>query len=249
MPPTWLLITFGVIAVALIVFESIRHHRKVARRRREALQSAGFQVFDRLKLHEKRERYAPFEHLTPRLLHGPKRLLWLAIAPPEPRIDPALRTHLFAHSHANSSGQTYHHTIAAFPCPPYWPELRIEPSDPFLRFLVTRIARRKQQHLQLEDAAFNKRWNITTADPDFAFMCLTPSIQAFINDHPGAHRRDTWWIGYGWICCLRAIPIRKYDRLIAFSQHPVDLFARIPIELAYYNAPNPDPQAETPQHA
>ncbi|TVQ61473.1 MAG: hypothetical protein EA378_08865 [Phycisphaerales bacterium] len=239
MPPVWFFIVFGVVAVALIVFESIRYHRKVARKRREALEAAGFEVFDRMKKADKHECFTPFEHITPRLRTGHKGLKWFAIGLPQARIDPTLRPRLFNHSYTASSGrssQTYHHTIAAFPCPPYWPELRLEPTNTLNRFFRNLIATGKPP-LELEDPEFTKRWRITTDDPDFALLCLTPQIQAFINTLPGAHKTDSWWIARGWICCLRMTNIRKHDELIAFSDHPADLFAQIPIEFAYYNAP------------
>jgi|GEM_PF-5974402 len=237
----WFILIVTVLGLIALVFSilNLKLRKRIAHERREFLNAAGFTVHDRLKGPYKKQLFQPFEHLKDTLKHGGKRLVWLAVSPPRHNIDPSLRTQLFYHTFATSTGSSatvHHHTVAAFPCPPYWPALTIEPSSAFNRFFK-RFAKNNTKTLELENPDFNARWTVKAEDSDFALLCLDPELQRFLTNLPGGHESDTWRIERGWICLLRRTKITNHNELLAFAEHPAMLLSYTAPELAYYNAP------------
>ena len=84
------------------------------------------------------------------------------------------------HSYSTGSGknrQTHVHSVFTTPCPASWPATRVRESH--LGDTISGWMGKKD--LQVEDAAFNKRWHISGDDTDFALLLLSPEVQTLMN--------------------------------------------------------------------
>ena len=110
---------------------------------------------------------------------------------------------IFEHTYLVYNGSTMmpvNHTILST-ASPNWPELSIAP-----RSWLSRLAERFgwESGFHLENAEFNNRFKVKTADEDFALMLLSPEMQHFILDKPGV-----WWnIKPGRLCLIYNGPLR-----------------------------------------
>lgn len=165
--------------------------------------------------------FAPYASVTP-LNHGHKGLQWIARGILRQR-----PVELFQHSYTVSTGKSSHHvfhTCSAVDCPPHWPEVRLAPEG-VLHRLGEKLGFRD---IKIEDDAFNARWRVTSADPDFAQLLLGPEVQRFLLDAP---KIEQWGVFSGKLVCLHSGKVEP-DKLAALAPRAAELFELIPRELA-----------------
>ena len=185
-------IAFGLVFLILsIVKASERAARKNSAAIGELCTQQGL-LYQPMSRHDDRDAaFAPFEHLD-QLRTGSKGLVWIAT-------DPTGRNPLtlLQHRYVVSTGQTtvqIVHTIAALPCPPTWPILKLGSEH-----LGHRIADMLGKgDLKLESDEFNKRWFVKADDEDFATLVLSPEMQEWLIDAP---KWATFHIEHGQLVC------------------------------------------------
>lgn len=127
---------------------------------------------------------------------------------------------------SGKSRQTHYHTVAATPAPANWPAVTLSKESVFHK--IGAIFGSKD--FQLDDAAFNARWRISTTSEDFTLLALTPDVQQWSMTLP----RDAMIrVGGGAITVARRVSVKPAD-VPAMAGWCVELSGMIPEELDHW---------------
>jgi hypothetical protein len=142
---------------------------------------------------------APFAHLT-QLKTGGKGLRWIA---GKREGDKGIA--LFEHFHSESTGYSqvnYVFTVAAVPCDASWPTMQLSRKTKFSKLIAALTPR---PTIELGDADFDDRWQVSTEDEAFTRE-LIARIRPLLVTAPKA---EHWFIGHGQVCgvCSAALDI------------------------------------------
>ena len=127
------------------------------------------------------------------------------------------------------SVETVYTMIVSVECPAAWPGFRLTGGTLFSRI----AAAAGFKDLKVENATFNKRWNIRTDDEGFAILVLTPEMQEWLLEAP---KKESWTILEGHLVCAwhRRLKPKDVDQFV----HRVTEFRRhLPPELDAWTAP------------
>lgn len=181
-PPLPMMITLALVlaGVVAVIIASTIAERKKRRQIEQALDAAGIEILHAPGRKNPAAAARAFERLGPlrNLSRGAKAVQFAGLAREGGR-----EICIVQHAYTVSTGKSQHtvyHAMAAVPCPPAWPELRLKPEH-FLHKLADWIG---HTDIKVESETFNQRWRVTGRDPEFATVLLTPQIQARLTDWP-----------------------------------------------------------------
>lgn len=209
-------ITFGMVFLIVgIVKASKQAARKNAAAVGKFCAEQGL-LYQPMSKHDNRDAaFASFKHLD-QLRTGSKGLVWIATDPSGKK-----PLTLLQHRYVVSTGQTtvqIVHTIAALPCPPAWPPIKL--ASEHLGHRIAGVFGKGD--LKLESEEFNKRWFVKTDDEDFATLLLGPEMQTWLLDTP---KWATFQIEHGQLVCAakKALKPEELPRLAELCQGFADL--------------------------
>lgn len=218
-------IAFGIIAILIVV--GIIVSVQAGKRRRAAiaasLGAAGWTVHAEPDPASKDRVIGMLADLSDRLRQGARGLRWFAVTSRD-----GFDLVLLEHVHSTGTGKnrtTVYNSVVAVACPMNWARVSLTPES-----LFTRLGKHLGlKDLDLENAAFNRRWRVQAEDENFALAVLGPGVQEVLAAHPAPTTgklwsQETWRIGRGCVAVLlqRSVRVEELpamaDRLISVLQ-------------------------------
>lgn len=222
LPAVWALAVCGAVAAATAIFVWARkreqHRRRVVA---QSLQPLDLPLIPEPDKALKEAVFAGVAHIGAIKFGKARAIQWVA-----EHAGPDGPERIFEHRYVVSTGKSAHtvlHTVATAPCPAAWPDVSIRARN-LLHALLAMLGRRP---LRLDDPAFNARWTVACAEPEFAVLLLTPDVQRWLLSAP---RAESWYIGRGQVVCLwhgRTDPAL----LPSLFERPRQFLALVPREL------------------
>ena len=138
-----------------------------------------------------------------------------------------------------SDRRDVNHLVVAQAVPSAWPNTSLRPESLMSR-MISQFGR---EDLQLEDAEFNRRFRISSDDPDFALTLLSPDVQAWMNERQQAREApygvmatlsrfvvgafETWHLADGWLFCLEPPSTVAFDEQVTvLMRRPHEMLER-----------------------
>ncbi len=223
------LLVCALIAVVAAIMYSAHRASKARRAKLEAaLHALGFTFTGSPAKTDKPALFVPFAH-APQFSRGggASGIQWAAHGTVR-----GTAVHLAEHMYMQSHGKgahPVHHTAAAVACPAHWPPLSLT-REHWGHALADLVG---MSDLQLDDAAFNKRWRLKCDDADFALLLLSPEAQAWLAAAP---KSEAWHLAGGQLVCVWHGTVTG-EAVATLAARPLELLALVPPELAAWRAP------------
>lgn len=211
-----------VLMVTIVIFAS-RAVRKARRELLEKLRQVGLTITEKPDLAMQIEAYALMRMKITKAERGVRMVARGVIRDRD--------TTLIEHMHMVSTGKSAHAvywTFAIIACPEHWPQLVL--SEEHLGDKIMKLFGKDRSDVQTESRAFDDRWRVECADPNFGTLVLSPEVQAWANSLPRSSRVS---IGAGQINIARRWQLSAKN-VDAFVDAPSTLADLLPPELEAY---------------
>lgn len=222
----------GVIAVSLLIGGAVwMADRKRRQGIERALTAAGFDVDFKPAAMDKQAFFASMSLALDHLKTGSSGVKWVATRRSRSGSDQPPQMWIFEHSYTVGGGKnrrTITNAVAALPCAAAWPKCAV--LEEHLGDKIMGMLGKKG--LDLEDAAFNKRWKIQAASEDFAVLLLNPEVQRWLMDLP----KKSWLRIGGGMLCVGITGQLNAEKVVLLAGCPESVVALIPPELGAWGA-------------
>lgn len=214
----------GVISVIVLIgVVASRAARKARRELLEKLRQVGLDTNEKPDLAVQTEAYALMRMKITKAERGVRMVARGIIRDRD--------TTLIEHMHMVSTGKSAHAvywSFAIIACPEHWPQLVL--SEEHLGDKIMKLFGKDRSQVQTESKAFDDRWRVECADPNFGTLVLSPEVQAWANSLPRSSRVS---IGAGQINIARRWQLSA-KAVDAFVDAPSTLADLLPPELEAY---------------